>query len=81
MTFNRFLHHRCACYVPGTAAVVVLLQSHLTPQTLCAFLQDFVFQELAQHYVSQVLTGQTGIDNASLLWTQAIADAACRLLR
>jgi hypothetical protein len=40
-----------------------------------------VYQRLSQHYVSEVLTGQAVVENAAGLWAQALADAACNLLK
>jgi hypothetical protein len=44
-------------------------------------LQDRVYKRLRQHYVSELLTGQAVVENAAGLWAQALADAACNLLR
>jgi hypothetical protein len=47
----------------------------------CCCLQERVYQRLSQHYVSEVLTGQAVVENAAGLWAQALANAACNLLR
>ncbi|WIA39367.1 hypothetical protein OEZ86_005475 [Tetradesmus obliquus] len=46
-----------------------------------AALQERVHTQLSQHYVSEVLSGQGIVENAAGLWAQALADAACHLLR
>jgi hypothetical protein len=43
--------------------------------------QAHVCERIQRHHVSAVLAGQEPVKGCSSLWAQALADAACRLLR
>jgi hypothetical protein len=51
-------------------------------RAITAHMQDHVFDQLQQHYVAALLAGPEPVYGATgSLWCEAMADAACRLLR
>lgn len=61
----------CACVL--ACATMLTMMPHAVQAHVC--------ERIQRHHVSAVLSGQEPVKGCSSLWAQALADAACRLLR